>query len=279
MSAPAVFASSGQSAKTHITALNSVVLYVLTYLLMQGLYQAATVGMAKRLSIPGVWHVSSIKFTITDPEWWRTGVLAVYGAGPAACTIVGVVAGLWFWKRARLKRGLLKLFLLWVALHGCNLVLGAMVGDTFTESGAWYIPSWLFLAGNIPNIIVAVFCGLVQVVFGYFASIGFLQSHDSITLMRYSNRRQLIVAAILVPWIVGSAAVAALKWPELSRNEELHFLTMGLLVVPMAVRSANELFEFTIPAPQKTKIAWSLVLAAGVAAVAWRLVLSPGVAF
>jgi len=272
--------SAGRSAKTTITALNSTFIYILTYLLTQGLYQAATVRMARRLGIPGVWHLSRIRFSISDPEWWRTAVLAVYGVGPAACALLGLGAALWFWRQARLKRGLLKLVLLWVALHCCNLVLGAQVADTFFENGAWYLPSWLFLAGNGINIAVAVICGLLQLAVGYFAAFGFLQSHDSITLMQYDNRPQLIRAGIVVPWVAGSLVLAALKWPELSGNEGGHFLTMGLLLlVPMALHSAGDPFEFTIPEPRKTRVAWTLAAVAGLLVLTWRVVLSPGLKF
>lgn len=279
MSASAPAVSSSTSSRITITTLNSTVIYVLAYLLAQGAYQLATVAMARRLSIPGVWHLSSIRFSITDPEWWRSAVLAVYGIGPTVCTLLAVGAGLWFWLRARQQKGLLKLFLLWLALHSANLVLGALVADTFLENWAWYIPSWLFLAGNIPNVVLAVVAGLLQLVLGYFAAIAFLQSHDSITLMLYTNRRQLIVAGILVPWVAGSLLLAALKWPELSRNEALHFLAMGLLLIPMAVKSAQELFEFTIPEPKRTQLAVGLLALLGLACLAWRLVLGSGVNF
>ncbi|TGE24495.1 hypothetical protein E5K00_04590 [Hymenobacter aquaticus] len=279
MSAPAPAVSYSASTKTTITALNSTFIYLLAYMLTQGLYQAATVAMARRLSIPGVWRPSSIRFSISDPEWWRTAVLAVYGVGPAVCAALGVVAGLWFWHRARHRKGLLKLFLLWLTLHCCNLVLGALVADTFVENWAWYIPSWLFMAGNIPNVIVAVLSGLVQLGFGYLAAIGFLQSHDSITLMQYPNRRQLIVAGILVPWVAGSLVLAALKWPDLSRNEVLHFVSMGLLLLPMALKSTQDLFEFTVPKSRKTQLAWGLVLLTSLVCLSWRLVLQAGVAF
>ncbi|GAA3941916.1 hypothetical protein [Hymenobacter algoricola] len=166
-----------------------------------------------------------------------------------------------------------------MALHCCNLVLGALVADTFTESWAWYIPSWLFMAGNGINIAVAVVAGLLQLAVGYFAAVGFLQSHDSITLMQYDNRPQLIRAGIVVPWLAGSLLVVALKWPELSRNEGLHFLTLGLLLLPMALHSANEPFELTIPASKRTQVAWGLLALTLLAAGAWRLALSPGVAF
>ncbi|SHJ50247.1 hypothetical protein SAMN02745146_3269 [Hymenobacter daecheongensis DSM 21074] len=276
MSAPASVATSSATTKTTITALNSTVIYLLAYLLINGLHQLSTVAMAVRLSIPGVWGVSSIKFSISDPEWWRTAVLAVYGVGPAVCAVVAIGAGLWFWKRERGKRGLRKLLLVWVAFHACNQVLGAMVGDTFTESGVWYVPSWLFLAGNTPNVVVAVLCGLLQMVVGYVAAVGFLQTHDSITLMQYPNRRKLIVATILIPWMAGSALLALLKYPDLSLNERLHFLTMGLLLLPLSLACANELFEFTVEFPQKTKTAWGLLALTGAVALGWWLLLATG---
>jgi hypothetical protein len=223
--------------------------------------------------------VSSIRFNISDPEWWRSAVLAVYGVGPAVCLVLGLTAALWFWQRARLQRGLLKLFLLWVALHCCNLVLGALVADTFLENWAWYIPSWLFMAGNIPNIILAVVAGLLQLLVGYFAAFAFLQSHDSITLMQYDNRPQLIRAGLLLPWLGGSLLLAALKWPELSRNEVLHFVSMSLLVLPLALHSAQEPFEMTLPDVRRPQISWPLVVLAVLLLAAWRLLLSPGQSF
>ncbi|UOQ70772.1 hypothetical protein [Hymenobacter cellulosilyticus] len=279
MSVPVLAVNYSPSTKIKITALNSTIIYVLTYMLAQGLYQLATVLMALRLSIPGVWYVSSIKFTIADPEWWRSGVLAVYGIGPAVCTVAGVVAALWFWNRARLKRGTLKLALFWFTLHCCNLVLGALVADTFEENWAWYIPSWLFMAGNGINITLAVIAGIMQVVFGYFAAIGFLQSHDSITLMRYENRRQLILMCLVLPWVGGCLFLALLKLTVLSDNELWHFLAMGLLIVPIAIKSAQDLFEFTVPEPRKTRLATDLLLLTGGLCLGWWLVLRAGLSF
>ncbi|PJJ60302.1 hypothetical protein [Hymenobacter chitinivorans] len=279
MSVPVLSVNHSASTKIKITALNSTIIYILTYMLAQGLYQAATVLMALRLSIPGTWHVSSIKFSIADPEWWRSGVLAVYGIGPAVCAVAAIGAGLWFWHRARLKRGAFKLILFWFTLHACNLVLGALVADTFEENWAWYIPSWLFLAGNGINITLAIIAGIMQVGFGYFAAIGFLQSHDSISLMRYENRRRLITMCLVLPWLAGSLVVALFKLPELSDNELGHFLSMGLLVVPIAIKSAQDLFEFTVPEPRKTRLDTDLLLLTGGLCLVWWLVLRTGLPF
>ncbi|KAA9339764.1 hypothetical protein F0P96_03875 [Hymenobacter busanensis] len=270
-------ASAGIRQKALIAGLNATVLYVLAYLLTTTAYQLATIRMARRLSIPLTWHLERVEFRITNPEWWRVAVLAVYSVGPLVCFLLGTAALLVFWYRARQQRGLLKQFLLWLALHCCNMFFGAMVADTFTQSGFWYIPSWLFLAGNVPNVIVAVVFGLIQVALGYFAAVLFLQSHDSISLMKYRNRAVLLVSTLLAPWVLGSVIVALLKWPALTLNEELHFATMVLLIGPLALAAANQLFEFTLPVPQKTRIAWELVGLLAAVLLLFRVVLGHGI--
>ena len=279
MSSQSALYSDHPASKTKVLALNSTIIYVLTYLLVQGAYQVVTVGMARRLSIPGIWRVSSIRFTISDPQWWRVGVLAVYGAGPAICALIGLGAVLWFWRSARHQPGMLKLVLLWVTLHACNLVLGALAADTFLENWSWYLPSWLFLAGNTLNVALAVVAALLQLVVGYFATIGFLQSHDSITLMQLEYRPQLIRAGVWTPWLLGSLILAILKFPDLTQNELLHFLAMLLLLLPLALHSRRELFDQTLPRSRKTYPAWELAALTLLVSVVWWWVLTPGVRF
>ncbi|HLK97500.1 MAG TPA: hypothetical protein VK364_07000 [Hymenobacter sp.] len=270
---------SSDFSKTAIVAVNTTVLYLLAYFLVQGVYQLATLRMAARLGIPGVWQLGQIQFRIADTEWWRTGVLAVYGIGPVACAGLGMVAGWWFWQRARYRRGLFKQFLLWVMLHAANLSLGVFVADTLTQSGAWYVPSWLFLVGNVLNVVVALLAGIVQVGLGYLASIAFLHSHDSITLMRFQNRRRLLLCSVLVPWLVGSLLLTLLYWPRQSLSEQLHGIVMLLLLGPLYLASMQESFEGTIRQPSRTQLAVSLLLLLAVVAIGWRLVLSKGITF
>lgn len=265
--------------KTRIAFLNATVLYVLAYLTADTLYRLATILMARQLHIPGVWRLSRVQFLIANQAWWRQAIVAVYSVGPLVCLLLAVLAALWFWQRARHRRGLQKQYLLWLLLHCLNLFFGAMVADTMTHSGFWFVPSWALLAGNAVCVAVAVLCGLLQVALGYLAAPLFLQSHDSRTLMRYEHRRRLLLAALLGPWLAGSLLLAAAKFPELSINERLHFATMLLLLAPLALASSNELFAFTIEEPQKTRAAWGLAGLLLLALVVGRLVLGAGVHF
>ncbi|WP_400191018.1 hypothetical protein [Hymenobacter sp. B81] len=265
--------------KALIAGFNATLLYVLAYLTATTVYQLATVLTAKSLGIPGTWGLGKVFFRISDGEWWQTAVLAVYSAGPLSCLLLGAGAGLWFWWRARRQRGLFKQFLFWLTLHGCNLFFGALVADTFTESGFWFVPGWLFMAGPIPGALLAGLFGLIQLALGYFAGMLFLQSHDSISLMKFPNRRLLLVSTLYVPWLAGSALIGLLKWPELTHNEQLHFATLLLLLAPLTLAAANELFEFTLESPQKTRVAWGLAGVALLLLLVLRVVLGSGLSF
>ncbi|MBG8554615.1 hypothetical protein [Hymenobacter guriensis] len=267
-----------ESSKATITALNSTALYVLAYLLAYGVHQLATAAMAHRLGIPLTVHVSHIQFLISNQQWWRIAVVAVYGAGPLLCLLLALTFGALFWFRGRGRKGRLKLLYFWLALHFFNLVVGGLIAGCFTHKGFWYVPRWLFISGGqtLP-IVLAVVGGLVAVAVGYLSAVAFLQSHDSRTMMLYKNRGQLIFSGLLVPWLGGSAFLALLKLPDLTRHEGLLFLTMGLLVLPLSVASRNELFEETVPYPQKTVVASGFVLLTLLLALLWRLALSTGI--
>lgn len=260
-------------------ALNGTALYVLAYYLVWGLHQAAKLGMSHHFHLRGNWDPSRIHYTLSDGEWWRTAIIAVHGIGPAVCLVVGAVAFRYFWMSERARRGQFKLLLLWVALHCCNAVFGALLADTLTESGFWYVPDWLFQVGNAVDVVVALLAGLVQLALGYFGAIAFLQAHDSRTVMRHSHRQIMVTSTLVVPWVAGGALIAVTKIPYLSMYEGLHLLMMGLLVMPMALGCLNEIFSDTVREPQRTHVAWGLVAMALGVALAWRLALSPPLAF
>jgi len=262
-----------------ISAVNGAVLYVLAYYLVWGLHQLAKLEVSRFYHLRGTWDPSRIVYALADAEWWRTAIIAVNGVGPAVCLLAGAGALRWFWQRERARRGHLKLLLLWVAFHSCNAVFGALLADTFTQSGFWYVPDWLFELGNVANVLLALLAGLAQLALGYFAAVAFLQAHDSKTVMRYGNRRLMVVCTLVVPWGAGGAFIALAKLPYVTVHEGLHLLMMGLLVTPLALGCLNEVFSSTVRRPAPTHVAWGLLALAVLIAGAWRLALSPPIVF
>ena len=262
-----------------ISTANGTAIYILTYYLVWGLYDIVKVEASRFFDLRGTWNPSRVIYALSDGEWWRMAVVTVYGIGPALSLLVGLGAFIWYWKRERARRGYLKLVLLWIALHACNATFGALLADTFTQSGSWYVPDWLFRVGNILNVFLALLAGLMQLGLGYFGAVAFLQAHDSRTVMRYANRQKMVISTLVAPWLLGSLFIMVLKLPYLAVQETLHLVVMALLITPMALGCLNELFSETVRKPQATRMAWRLVLLAVLVAVAWRVALSPPVQF
>ena len=262
-----------------ISALNGTGLFVLAYYLIWGIHEGVKVLASRYFHLRGIWTPSRVVYTLSDSEWWRTAVVTVYGVGPLACLLLGLLAFSWYWRTERARRGQRKLLLLWVAFQACNAVFGALLADNFTQSGSWYIFDWLFRLGNVLNIGLALLAGLVQLGLGYFGAIAFLQAHDSKTVMRYANRQKMVLSTLVAPWVAGSLFIVVLKQPYLTVQEVLYLAMMSLLITPMALGCLNEVFSDTVKRPQATRIAWGLIGLAVVLAVVWRLALSPPAAF
>jgi len=258
---------------------NATACYLLAYQLVSLVYQASTVLMARRANVPGFWDLGGVRFELADSGWRRDMVLDVYGAGPALVLLLGGLSFLLFW-RGRRGPGLGKLLLLWVVLHTTNIVLGGLLADTVTQSNSWYVPNWLLATGATwPSMVLGLLFAAVQVALGFLAAGPFLQAQDSRTILQFDRRAHLVVYALAGPWLTGSLLLALSKWPHLGVNEALHYATMVLLLIPLAISCQREFINERELLPRPTRVAWGLVGLALVALLAWRLALGAGVAF
>ena len=260
--------------------LNATACYLLAWLLVNGLNQAGQVWAARRAHVPGSWQLAGIRFNLPDSGWRQSTVLSVYGTGPLLLAGLAVLALGAFWKLRR-QRGLLKLLLLWVAFVAFNHVLAGLLADTVTQSGFWYVPNWLAnTSGTWPSLVLGLLFAALQVGLGYGLAMLFLLAQDSRTLLQFDNRFYLITWALLGPWLAGSALLALSKLPHLGWSEVLHYATLGLLLVPLALGLARPYQDENQVLPPPTYVAWGLVALALLGVLAWRLALGgAGVAF
>lgn len=265
-------------AKFRVVFFNATACYLVAYQLVALVYQASTALVARRLGVPGTWNLNGIHFELGDSNWGRNMVLEVYGVGPALTLALGLLALGWFGKRQRHRRGLAKLLLLWAAFHAFNAVFGGLLADTVTQSGFWYVPNWLLGAGGTwPSMVLGLLLAAVQVVLGFVAATPFILSQDSHTVLQFERRPQLVRATIVGPWLVGSLLLAISRLPYLSINEGLHYATMALLVVPLALGCLQESFSQKKWTPSPTRMSWGLLMLAVLALLAWRVALGIGI--
>ncbi|MGI4763419.1 MAG: hypothetical protein ACRYF0_22090 [Janthinobacterium lividum] len=278
--APPLPAANAARSKFSMLFVNALACYLLAYQAVHLVSETAMVFMARRANIPGIWSLGGVRFILGDGGWRRDTVLAVYGLGPTLVTGLGVAAFCLFWLRQRYRRGLAKLLLLWVAFHAINTGLGGLLADTVTQSGSWYVPNWLLGGGGTwPSTVLGLLFAVLQLVLGFLAAIPFLLAQDSHTALQFDNRSRLIAYTILGPWLVGSLLLLLSKLPHVGLNEVLHFATMGLLLVPLALGCNQEFFNENEVLPYPTRAAWGLAGLALLGLLAWRLALGAPLAF
>lgn len=253
--------------------LNATACYLLTYQICAFAFQYATVRRAISEQVGGWWTVGGVRFSIIDSEWHYNAVLNVYAIGPLLILLAGTVAFVLFWKWLRFRRGIAKLLVLWGCFHAINFVLGGLLADSITQSGSAYVPSWIMGTGMAVSLVLGVLTGVGQLVLGFSLALPFLLAQESRTLLHFDNRPWLIRAAVVGPWLVGSALLACSRLPLLTTNEVLHYGTMGLLLLPLAIGLSQQTLSATLVKPRATHISWSIVALAVAALVAWRVVL------
>lgn len=258
--------------------LNSAALYVLAYLIMHVVVQVSEILAAYRYIIPTIWNPSKLNFRIQDPEWRRSSVVVIFAVGQVVCLLL---AGFFMLRlrNALEKRGLLKVFYVWLVLHGCNQFFGAMVADNFARDGFWLSPRYLFITTNVPAVGLGFLFANLCLIIGYKMSLPFLKTCDSITLMRLENRPSLIWTTLLGPWLIGTLAIILCKINAITILELSHLASILLLLVPLAVGMRFEMHEMTVESPSRPRLARGLVLFTVGVLVAFRLVLNDGVYF
>jgi len=266
--------------KFRLLFFNALACYLLAYQAVRFVAEGVPVFVARRAFIPGVWSLGGVRFILGDGGWRRDAVLAVYGLGPTLLFGLGVGAFGLFWLWQRQRRGLLKLLLLWFSFHAANATLAGLLADTVTQSGSWYVPNWLIGGGGTwPSPVLGLLFALLQIGLGFLGAIPFLLAQESHTALQFDNRLRLIFYTVLGPWLAGSLLLLLGRLPSFNLNETLHFATMGLLLIPLALGCNQEFFNQNEVLPYPTRGAWGLVGLALLGLLAWRGALGTPILF
>ncbi|KAA9340655.1 hypothetical protein [Adhaeribacter soli] len=263
--------------KQVIVGINSTILFLLAYLMCHIAYQGATIMTAMSNGIQTELFPGHIQFKLFDSQWETNAVISTYAAGPFVCLALAFIFFPLF-NLYKTKRGLKKVFFLWATLHGLNTFFGSMVAGTLVKGGFWYAVRWAVISNALAGFVAFIFF-LVLIGIGILMAPAFLQACDSKTLMKFTNRQKMLFTTVFMPWIVGSLFIYLLKVPDFQLYEGLILLSLSLVLIPVYFMNQHNLFSQTIPAPQKTKIAWASLIILLAGALIFRLSLMNGISF
>ena len=109
------------------------------------------------------------------------------------------------------------------------------------------------------NVLLALVTSGLQLGIEYPTATPFLQAHDSKTMMQLQNRRLMLLASLIKPWVISSGFIALTKASHFSLYKVLYLIVMGLPVAPTALACLDELVAETVKKSQPKRTAWDLM--------------------
>ncbi len=266
--------------------LNSLGLFILSYLFIYLVYQAATIVVASVYGIDAVLYYYEVYFPIgnTSSLWTKTNIIAITLIGPLVCGSLSVLL-FRIIQAKRIDNHILRLFLLWVAFQGAAHFLGAFVAGIITNLGFGYVANWMFM-----NVFFKI---LVSLIFLFVLSLaGYYSTNAAMSNLphgkrKYENRIGAMLSTYIIPWLLGTLLLFLVRSPDKTPQHEYIFAydtiilaSMVFAIMPMIFRKHLLKYSGKIRGKTVSFTKGSVVLiTAAIILIVFRLVLSPGIHF
>lgn len=209
--------------------LNSIVVYVLAFLLTTVVHEFAHALVGHLYGSGPVLHHNFVEHT-TEENLTVLSRVAIALAGPVMSLIQGVLAALVIFRSRR--RGLVQLFVLWLAVLGFNNFLGyAMTGPFFSAGDIGKTYALLNTSMAIQIVFAVLGAGLLAFV-AYKWTRPFLQfAHNPGSLADGKSRKNFAFRIIILPWLIGSAVVTVLYLPVVAVISIIYPIMSGMVLI------------------------------------------------
>jgi hypothetical protein len=269
-----------------IIAGNALVMFLLAYLLIYIIAQTITVFVALNFDYKVILFYHKIYYAIDANDWSADSVKILFSIPPFTGLVIGIISIVIF-SSFQNEGGLLKLFFLWMFIHGMNMFFGSLLVGTLLNKGFGWVIAYLYYmdTGKMVFSILSIF-GLVLI--GGIVAKSFLISGNSyFNYLNRENRKFLLYSQVLIPSLLGTLILILLKIPNnfyyTSEDEALYealklsAVILVLIPIIMSFRSYNEIYFDE--EPRKFKLLWKLFIFTVLFVIAVRFGLQEGLYF
>jgi hypothetical protein len=266
------------------TLINSLAIFLMSFLLVYYVHQFATIITARAFNIPTKLYSYRIDWPLYTYSYLysRRALIVIFGMGPLLCFLMGIGAYRLFLS-VRFRTVFLKSFLLWTAFHAFNLFFGAYIVGVITRTGFIYTSEWLFLSNifDVEEIVLMIVSIVVLLIAGYFSTKQFLFASDSAEIIEPRFRVLYLMTKVLIPWLSGTLILYGVNIPKNPLELVMLYGTSSLIVIPIFTNyntTTMQMLKFP-HAHRKFRIGWVYILVTVIALFATRLLLRSGISF
>lgn len=259
-----------------IITVNSVTIFLLSYLLVYFVMQLVTAISASVFNINSIIHYYGVDYLIRGSDWTSDAVSTVFSSGPLISIFFAILLFILYYKVVS-ETGLLRLFVLWCFCHMIINFFGNMLVGAMLNEGFGYVIMYQFVM-DTGKMVLTLFAFICIFLIGLFMTRLFLYSGNIYfnTLNRY-NRLKFAFSQFLLPFIFGNIIILLLKIPEVKLFEILLNGCTLLLILPVIFRSINLQDLYFDEEPRKIKFASYYILITLLMMIGFRVGLGIGI--
>jgi hypothetical protein len=270
-------------------AINSTVLFLISYIIAYVTYQAFVMFISSRFGINSVLYFYEVAFPIGNNSslWDDSGfnIILITFSGPFISVILGTYYLLVYVRKEKTK-GLAKLFVLWLSFHFLNFFMGAFVGGVITNQGFGYVIAWMFMPTFLRFGLSILFLFGIGII-GYLHTIYFLESSNSLYWTQKHKKNWLVIFGGIFPWAFGTIFLFILKYPFVIPTHEnivvydsIMYMTIVFFIAPMLVNFRDKPnFDQTVRKAKGRRVNWLYLVIFVLIMVVFRVGLNDGFSY
>lgn len=260
----------------NIISINSLVFFMLGYLIIYLIYLFGMGISATAFDIPVVVYYYDVDFLIRGNEWTTDAVTSVFSAGPLL-TLVAAISLLILFINVALETGILRLLVIWMLFHSLTRFFGEILVGAIMTRGLGYVILYFFIM-DTGKLIITIFAFVAMFSTGLLLTRLVMYSGSSyFNDLRGSNRFRLIWHQYMVPYFLGNALIFLIKIPQINLFDIALNASMILILIPIAMRSFSMGDLYFDDEPRKINFLFYLTLATFFLLVLFRVVFGIGV--
>lgn len=266
------------------TVINSIGLFLLSFLLVYYVHQFATIFAARAFNIPTKLYSYRIDWPLYTYSYLytRKALIVIFGMGPFVCLLLGIAAyRLFLWSRFRTVH--LKIFALWTAFNAFNMFFGAYVVGVITRTGFIYTSEWLFLSNvfDVEEIVLMIVSIVVLLIAGYYSTKQFLYAANSAAIIEPKIRLIYVITAVIIPWLIGNLILYIVNIPKNPVELVLLYSTSALIIIPLFSNyNTTTMQMLKLPwTPPRFRLGYIYLIITILFIIGTRLLLKSGISF
>ncbi len=223
-----------------VIMLNSLMAFLIAYYFIMLSSKIASSVAALFFDIASVIYNGHISFiVIGDSGWSFDAIKTVFSAGPIIAMLIGLVSILIF-SQVYKERGVLKLVLLWVAIHGFNqIIMGTLVGSLMGQ-GMGYVVMYAYFM-DTDKLILSLSMIVLALILGWILVRVWINTANSYyTCLLSKDRVQFILVQVLFPYLIGNMIVLLVALPDFNLFEMVVNLSLLVFLMPTLLGAAKQ---------------------------------------